>query len=97
MKNIFVISTFAVIFSLGFSSGSMAGCNYHGHGLGMSEMSDLDSNNDGAISFEEFEAPTVERLKSGFDMLDTDNDGEIDQKEWDNYLRIHGYEVSSED
>ena len=29
-------------------------------------------------------------------MLDTDNDGKIDQKEWDNYLRIHGYEVSSE-
>ena len=29
-------------------------------------------------------------------MLDTDNDGEIDQKKWDNYLRIHGYEVSIE-
>jgi len=96
MKSIIVSLAFAVIIGLGMVSGSVAGGNYHGHGMGMSEMSDMDSNDDGAITFEEFKAPTVERLKSGFDMLDTDNDGEIDQKEWDTYLRIHGYEVSTE-
>jgi hypothetical protein len=96
MKNILLMFTFAVILSLGIISGPMAGGNYHGHGMGMSEMTDMDSNDDGAITFEEFKAPTIERLKSGFDMLDTDNDGEIDQTEWDNYLRIHGYEVSSD-
>ena len=96
MKSIIVTLALAVIFGLGMVSGSMAGGNYHGHGMGMSEMSDMDSNEDGAITFEEFKAPTVERLRGGLDMLDTDNDGEIDQKEWDNYLRIHGYEVSTE-
>lgn len=96
MKSVIKILTLVFILGLGMVSGSMAGGNYHGHGMGMSEMSDMDSNDDGAISFEEFKAPTVERLRSGFDMLDTDNDGEIDQTEWDNYLRIHGYEVSTE-
>ena len=96
MKSILINLTLALILGLAMVSGSMAGGNYHGHGMGMREMSDMGSNDDGAISFEEFKAPTVERLKGGFDMLDTDNDGEIDQKEWDNYLRIHGYEGSSE-
>ena len=96
MKSIRIILTLALILGLGMVSGAMAGGNYHGHGMGMSEMSDMDSNEDGAITFEEFKAPTVERLRGGFDMLDTDNDGEIDQKELDNYLRIHGYEVSIE-
>ena len=52
----------------------------------MSEMSAIDSDVNGTITFDEFSAPTVDRLKSGFDMLDTDNNGKIDQKEWDEYL-----------
>ena len=52
----------------------------------MSEMSAIDSDGNGTITFDEFSAPTVDRLKSGFDMLDTDNNGKIDQKEWDEYL-----------
>jgi len=96
MKNILLILALAVILCFGIVSRPLTGGSYHGHGMGMSEMSDMDSDDDGVISFEEFRAPTVERLSNGFDMLDTDNDGEIDQREWDNYLMIHGYEVSSD-
>ena len=87
---------FAAMLIAGLASGSMAGYNYHGSSMQMSEMSAIDSNNDGMITFDEFSAPTVDRLKSGFDMLDTDNNGKIDQKEWNEYLKVHGINVDSE-
>jgi Ca2+-binding EF-hand superfamily protein len=87
---------FAAALIAGLASGSMAGYNYHGSSMQMSEMSAIDSDNNGKITFEEFSAPTVDRLKSGFEMLDTDNDGNIDQKEWNEYLKVHGIDVDSE-
>ena len=87
---------FAAMMIAGLASGSTAGYNYHGSSMQMSEMSAIDSNNDGMITFDEFSAPTVDRLKSGFDMLDTDNGGKIDRKEWDEYLKVHGINVDSE-
>ncbi len=74
----------------------MAGHSYHGYGMQMTEMSAIDSNEDDMITFEEFSAPTIERLKSGFGMLDSDNDGKINKEEWDEYLRVHGFDVGSE-
>ncbi len=74
MNRIFIAPLFAIILIAGLVSGSIAGHYYHGNGMQMSEMSEIDSNEDGMITFDEFSAPTVERLKSGFDMLDTDND-----------------------
>jgi len=95
MNRIFIAPLFAIMLIAGLVSGSIAGHNYHGYGMQMSEMSEIDSNDDGTITFDEFSAPTVDRLKSGFDMLDTDNDGKIDQKEWDEYLKVHGFNVES--
>lgn len=80
----------------GLASGSMAGHSYHGYAMQMSEMSAIDGDDNGVITFDEFSAPTVERLKSGFDMLDTDNDGKINKEEWDEYLKVHGFDVGSE-
>ena len=96
MYKLLLTPLFAAMMIAGLASGSMAGHNYHGYGMQMTEMSAIDSNDDGMITFDEFSAPTVERLKSGFDMLDTDNSGKIDQKEWDEYLKAHGFNVESE-
>ena len=62
----------------------------------MSEMSEIDSNNDGEITFDEFSAPTTEKLKGSFKMLDTNDDDVISQEEWDEFLRVHGFEKKSE-
>jgi len=96
MYKLLLAPLFAAMMIAGLASGSMAGYNYHGSSMQMSEMSAIDSNNDGMITFDEFSAPTVDRLKSGFDMLDTDNDGKIDRKEWDEYLKVHGINLDSE-
>ena len=77
-------------------NGAIAGHNYHGYGMKMTEMSEIDSNEDGVVTFEEFSAPTVDKLKSGFRMLDTNGDKMISGEEWDEFLKIHGFEKRSE-
>ena len=59
-------------------------------------MSEIDLNDDNKITFDEFSAPTLENLKSGFKMLDTNNDEMISKEEWEEFLKVHGYEVKSE-
>ena len=83
-----------LVFTL--ANGSIAGHNYHGYGMKMSEMSDIDTNEDGVVTFEEFSAPTVDKLKSGFKMLDTNGDERISSEEYDEFLRVHGFEKRSD-
>jgi hypothetical protein len=87
---------FAIILVAGLMSESIAGHNYHGYNMKMGEMSKVDSNNDGDITFDEFSAPTTEKLKSGFKMLDTNNDKVISKEEWKEFLRVHGMDKQSE-
>ena len=96
MRKLLSFLLFAIVMIAGLASGSMAGHSYHGYGMQMSEMSVTDGNDDGVITFDEFSAPTVDRLKSGFDMLDSDNDGKINKNEWDEYLKVHGFDLGSE-
>jgi hypothetical protein len=96
MSRLLVKSIFSVTLIVGLASASIAGHNYHGYGMKMSEMSEIDSNNDGEINFDEFSAPTTEKLKNGFDMLDVNNDEVISTEEWDEFLRVHGFEKRSE-
>ena len=96
MRKLLSFLLFAIVMIAGLASGSMAGHSYHGYGMQMSEMSEMDSNEDGMITFDEFSAPTVDRLKSGFDILDSDNDGKINKNEWDEYLKVHGFDLGSE-
>jgi hypothetical protein len=42
------------------STVSMAGHNYHEYSMKMSEMSEMDRNGDGTITFDEFSAPTLD-------------------------------------
>jgi Ca2+-binding EF-hand superfamily protein len=86
----------AAMLVVGIVSGSIAGHGYHGYSMKMSEMSEIDNNNDGEISFEEFSAPTTEKLKSGFMMLDSNNDEAISKDEWDEFLKVHGFNQGSE-
>jgi Ca2+-binding EF-hand superfamily protein len=96
MKKLLVTSIFTIMMVAGLASVLMAGHHYHGYNMQMSDMSAMDSDGDGMITFDEFSAPTVDRLKSGFDMLDTDDSGKIDEKEWNEYLKVHGFNVGSE-
>ena len=96
MKNIVIISVFAVVSIAGLVSGSMAGHNYHGHSMNMSEMSEMDINNDGMITFDEFSAPHTETLRSAFKMLDTNKDEVISEEEWNEFLKVHGIDKQYE-
>jgi len=96
MKTLMILLMSSFMLFAGLVSGSIAGHNYHGYSMKMSEMSEIDSNNDGKITFDEFSAPTTEKLKSGFEMLDTNSDEVISKEEWDEFLRVHGFEKKSE-
>ena len=96
MKNIKMTTMAVAVMIVGFVSLSFAGYGYHGYNMKMSEMSEVDSNNDGEITFEEFSAPTTEKLKSGFKMLDSNNDEAISKDEWDEFLKVHGFNQKSE-
>lgn len=71
---------------------SLAGHHYSGQNCTMSgwEMTDLDADQDGEISFEEYADPHMEKLRTGFDMIDSDKDGFISESEWDELLNAHG-------
>ena len=94
MKKLAIIGVLSIMVAAGFVSGSMAGHHYNGCGY-MREMSELDSNEDGLITFDEYSAPYIEKHRSAFKMLDTNNDDLIDNDEWDKFLEMHGYDESS--
>ena len=94
MKKLIIIFSASLILVAGSISTSIAGHHYHGCG-GMRDMTEMDSNDDGEITLEEFSARQMEKQKNAFDMLDMDNNGVIDSTEWDKFLEMHGYDVSS--
>lgn len=97
MKKLSVLLIATAFVIAGFVGVSIAGHYYHGcSGMKMNELSEMDTDNDGVISFEEFSAPHMERYKSAFDALDSSQNGEIDQEEWTKFLEIHGYGEKSE-
>jgi Ca2+-binding EF-hand superfamily protein len=94
MKKIVIILFASLILFAGSFSTSIAGHHYHGCG-GMRDMTEMDSNEDGEITLEEFSARQMKMQKNAFEMLDTNSDGVIDSTERDNFLEMHGYDVSS--
>ncbi len=71
---------------------AFASHHYGGHYGKMNSwnMTELDSDGDGLLSFEEFVAPRTERWQAGFDGIDTDQDGLISEEEWNTFLEMHG-------
>lgn len=96
MKKFVTIALAAVMLVAGMISGSIASQYCHGNMNYMGEMSEMDGNQDSLLSFEEFSAPQMDRLRSAFNMLDANNDDVIDKNEWDEFLKIHGYVDNSE-
>ena len=91
---ILIIALIMVAVPLAFASHHYHG---YGHGKGMSwDMSDRDSNSDGALSFEEFSAPQMDMMRAGFNMIDTDKDGKISADEWNTFLKVHGVSPSKQ-
>ena len=50
----------------------------------------LDTDGDGALSWEEYHAHFSDQDRNVFDALDTDNNGKIEQAEWHNFKAAHG-------
>ena len=53
------------------------------------DMSKLDSNQDGEMTFEEYSAPKLEKWRSGFDRFDSDGNAIIEMNEWETFLSVH--------
>ena len=86
------------------SSAVLAGHHYNGHGSkGMGhdcmwsswDMNEMDANQDQSLTFEEYSNRFTEKLRMGFDMIDTDKDGTISAEEWNAFLTVHGVKTSS--
>jgi hypothetical protein len=96
-KKFFLVSALALLMMVpvfviaGKSHGYHGG---HGYGLKSWNMEDLDTDNDGVVNFEEFKAPSVKMWQSGFDSVDENRDGVIDENEWKVLQEMHG--VTSE-
>lgn len=89
--NLKVCVTALSILAFMLPSLTLAGHHYGGHG-GMSmvwDMTTLDTDSDGVLVFDEFIAPNIEKWRSGFDMIDTNGDGEVGFDEWDAFLKVH--------
>jgi Ca2+-binding EF-hand superfamily protein len=95
MKRIFSLSLLTVILVFGISL-AFAGYGYHHKGMMTSwDMSAVDTNKDSQLTFEEYSAKQIEHMRAGFDMIDTDKDGVISEKEWNALLKVHGVENPS--
>jgi Ca2+-binding EF-hand superfamily protein len=74
-----------------------AGHHYHGYGHGCMvsswDMTEMDTNQDGSLSFDEFSGARMEQLRAAYDMIDANKDGIIDDAEWKNLLRVHGMDT----
>ena len=86
---IFLISVFTGV--------SMAGHHYHGcGGMKISNLTEMDTDNDGFISLEEFTQPYMGKYERWFEALDTNGDGSLSQEEWEAFRKAHGYEEKTE-
>lgn len=88
-KNLIItVSTLSLI----ASSIAFAGNYYHGHGLMMpsGNINEMDTDQNGTLSFKEYVDSNQKKLRAGFDMIDANKDGEIDADEWNAFLKVHG-------
>ena len=63
---------------------------HHGHSMFSANIENMDKNNDGQVSFEEYSEFHAEQLRWSFNALDADNDGSISSDEWNQFLKLHG-------
>ena len=92
MKNAMIIPILAILLGLALFIGAVQNVHAGHHGCSMfsADISDMDADNDGTVSFEEYTAFHTEQLRWSFNALDIDNDGFISSDEWDTFLKMHG-------
>ena len=88
IKTIALATIFMIFMAVSAAAG---GYYHHGCGAAMKDMTSMDQNGDNSLTFEEFRAPQDKNLRAAFDMLDTDNSGDINEDEWNTFLNIHGF------
>ena len=94
MKQLFFYLCLILIFlsgTLALASGSKMGKSQHEKSSTISEIqiSDMDGNKNGSISFEEFKASFPSIKQNVFDILDKDKDGQLNQMEWQIFQEMH--------
>lgn len=89
MKSTYFIMT--LISAILIASISFAGYHYN-HGCMMStwDMTEMDTNQDSMLSFEEYSDSHQESLSESFNIIDTNQDGVVDEDEWTKIREIHG-------
>ncbi|MBW2432690.1 MAG: EF-hand domain-containing protein [Deltaproteobacteria bacterium] len=92
MKIALVIPALAIFSAIALLIGAAltANAGHHGHSMFGANLSEMDGNNDGMVSYEEYSAYHSERLRWSFNALDTDNDGSLSESEWETFLKMHG-------
>ena len=80
MKKFIFVPTLVLLLIAGLTTVSIAGHHYHDCGY-LRDMAEVDRNEDGVITFEEFSAPLISKYQSAFEMLDTNSDDEISKDE----------------
>ena len=90
MKYTYTLIT--LLSALLITSISFAGYHYDDHGWMMSTwaMTEMDSNQDKMLSLEEYSDSYQKSLSESFNMIDTNQDGMIDEGEWTKILEVHG-------
>jgi Ca2+-binding EF-hand superfamily protein len=93
MKSLVIVPTLAILLGVALLLGAVINANAGHHDCSMmsSEMSAMDSNNDGGITLEEYTDYHKERLQWSFKALDTDNDNTISSNEWETFLKMHSF------
>ena len=83
----------AVLFM--FVGAAIAGGYYdhHGGNIFSKNIEAMDADQDGTVTFEEFNASMIEQNEVVFNALDNNGDGRIDEAEWNEFLRVHGVAV----
>ena len=77
-------------FALFIGALTTANAGHPGHSMFSADISQMDTNNDGMVSFEEYSAFHTEQMRWSFNALDIDNDGSISADEWETFLKMHG-------
>lgn len=92
MKKTAFIIIASLVFAFGNTGLLMAGHHYHGcSGLMMSDLSSMDTDNDGLVSLEEFTEPHMEKYRGWFTKLDTNGDGYLSQDELEAFRDAHSF------
>ena len=93
---LFPVLTILSAVALFVGAANFANASHHNSMMFSADISDMDTNNDGVVSFNEYSDFHSEQLRWSFNALDADNDGSISASEWDIFLKMHGVGMKDE-